>query len=124
MKRGFTLAECMAAVALIGIFSVFSMMILTNGFDLFQNYRKRSSNFFEQTVKAAKADRLVKEHRGICSPEGEFSFTGDLADSLRNLFPYPSVQCIPKEHGFLFLYADEWSSLIRACSHNRSIPIF
>ncbi|MDR1760356.1 MAG: prepilin-type N-terminal cleavage/methylation domain-containing protein [Fibrobacter sp.] len=113
MKRGFTLAECMAAVALIGIFSLFSMMILTNGFDLYQNYRKRSSNFFEQTAKAAKADRMVKENRGICSPEGDFTFAGEAADSLWNLFPYPSVQCIKKEHGYLFLYADEWSSLIK-----------
>lgn len=53
-NRGFTLIELLVTIALMSIFSVFALRLFTNGFILHNDYRARSLDFFEETVKKVR----------------------------------------------------------------------
>lgn len=115
MKRqcGFTLIELLVTMVLMAIFFMFAMSMMTNGFHLSFDYRNRNQVFFEQSVKSATADRIVRENRGKCSEDGRFSFVGEKNDSLLNRFPYPEIFCKINSQNQIIVYTKEWSGLIR-----------
>jgi prepilin-type N-terminal cleavage/methylation domain-containing protein len=96
-NKGFTLIELLVTIALMSIFSVFALRLFTNGFILHNDYRARSLDFFEETVKKSKAEKLLKEYPIRCDPKGTWTFNSENSDSLMNLFPYKASRCAQKQ---------------------------
>src|SRR5574344_1320918 len=105
-NRGFTLIELLVTIALMSIFSVFALRLFTNGFILHNDYRARSLEFFEDTVKKSKAEKLLKEHPIRCDQKGIWTFNSENSDSLMNLFPYKASRCAHKAGGWIVIYAE------------------
>jgi prepilin-type N-terminal cleavage/methylation domain-containing protein len=112
-NRGFTLIELLVTIALMSIFSVFALRLFTNGFILHNDYRARSLEFFEDTVKKSKAEKLLKEHPIRCDQKGTWTFNSENSDSLMNLFPYKASRCAHKAGGWIVIYAEGFSTLGR-----------
>lgn len=110
-KNGFTLIELLVTISLMTIFSIFALRMVTHGFVLHQNYRARSALFFEETVKSAKAERYIREHRILCDEEGKWSFREQNSDSLKGVFPYKGITCVNMTRGRVLLFTEGWSGL-------------
>ncbi|MCQ2063128.1 MAG: prepilin-type N-terminal cleavage/methylation domain-containing protein [Fibrobacter sp.] len=92
-KEGFTLIELVVTMAVSGIFFMLAMHVYVSANGAFVSYKKSHEDYFEYNVKKATAEKMLRENTGECDSTGNFSFTGESADSLNEVFPFPEPKC-------------------------------
>lgn len=91
-KKGFTLIELVVTMAVSGIFFTLAMHMFTTANGAFVSYKKSHEDYFEYNIKKAVAEKMLRNNPGECT-DGNFAFTGDVADSLNEAFPFPTPKC-------------------------------
>ena len=91
-RNGFTLIELVVTLAVSGIFFTLAMNMYVTANGAFTGYRKTHEAYFEHNVRAAVANRMLRDNRGTCDG-GEFRFAGEAADSLDRAVPFPAPRC-------------------------------
>lgn len=91
-KKGFTLIELVVTMAVSAIFFTLAMHMFTTANGAFVSYKKSHADYFDYNVKKASAEKMLRNNPGECS-EGNFTFTGESADSLNEVFPFPAPKC-------------------------------
>lgn len=92
-KKGFTLIELVVTMAVSSIFFTLALNLYGSANNAFLNYKITHEFYFEYNVMKANADRQLRENPGECTPDGNYIFRGDKADSLNEVFPFPAPKC-------------------------------